>query len=74
MPHDDHVEELFYSVPDDTTRQRSQNLGREATYPDPSVISSLQVTRSFNEGHNLSTLKNRTLMPSCDLLSLQINL
>ena len=46
MPHDDHVEELFYSVPDDT-RQRSQNLGREATYPDPSVISSLQVTRNF---------------------------
>ena len=45
MPHDDHVEELFYSVPDDTTRQRSQNLGREATYPDPSVISSLQVTK-----------------------------
>ena len=43
MPHDDHVEELFYSVPDDTTRQRSQNLGREATYPNPSVISSLQV-------------------------------
>ena len=45
MPHDDHVEELFYSVPDDTTRQRSHNLGREATYPDPSVISSLQVTK-----------------------------
>ena len=42
MPHDDHVEELFYSVPDDT-RRRSQNPGREAVTLDRSLISSLQV-------------------------------
>ena len=42
MPHDDHVEELFYSVPEDT-RRRSHNPGRMTVNPDRSVISSLQV-------------------------------
>ena len=41
MPHDDHVEELFYSVPDDT--RRIQIPGRETANLDRSLISSLQV-------------------------------
>ena len=48
MPHDDHVEELFYSVPEDIRDIPGARRRREAAaaaHPDRSVMNSLRVRR-----------------------------